>query len=388
MNIILPCACGVDVHEGMIEACILSVTDDSIVAIRKQFPTFPDQLSQFVSWLYENNCYHIAMESTGVYWRPVYEAIERNSPYYENIIVGNAYHMKNVPGRKSDVKDAEWIATLILHGLVKKSFVPNQTIRLLREAARTYKKFVGENSRYKNRIDKFLQTHGFKLSNVLSDIFCVTGRNILNKLAQRGSLTLDDITSCMRGNLKSSAQEIYSAMNISITALECKLLKMLIDRLEQAEKDLTSVIDFMMEIAAPYKRQIEILDSIPGIDNISALLILAEIGGDPLQDFQTAARLCSWAGLVPRNDKSAGKIYAKNILSGNQHLKPTLTQVAWVAVKQRNTPFHHWFWSHQKKLGQKKAITAVSRKMLKLIFKLLSDNITYDNTVAMSNIKD
>ena len=208
MNIILPCACGVDVHEGMIEACILSTPNDSVTAIRKQFSTFPEQLSQFVNWLYENDCYHIAMESTGVYWRPVYEAVERNSRYYENIIVGNAHHMKNVPGRKSDVKDAEWIATLILHGLVQKSFVPNQTIRLLREAARTYKKFVGENNRYKNRIDKFLQTHGFKLSNVLSDIFCVTGRNILNALAQRGSLTLDDITSCMCGSLKSSAQEI------------------------------------------------------------------------------------------------------------------------------------------------------------------------------------
>lgn len=388
MNIILPCACGVDVHEGMIEACILSVTNDSVTAIQKQFSTLPEQLSQFVNWLYENDCYHIAMESTGVYWRPVYEAIERNSPYYESIIVGNAHHMKNVPGRKSDIKDAEWIATLVLHGLVQKSFVPDQTIRLLREAARTYKKFVGENSRYKNRIDKFLQTHGFKLSNVLSDIFCVTGRNILNKLAQRGSLTIDDITSCMCGNLKSSAEEIYSAMNISIAPLECQLLKMLIDRLIQSEKDLKSIIDLMVEIAEPYKRQLEILDSIPGIDKVSALLILAEIGNEPFKDFETAERLCSWAGVVPRNDESAGKIYSKKILAGNQHLKPVLTQVAWVAVKQRNTPFHHWFWSHQKRMGQKKAITAVSRKILKLIFKLLSDDVTYDNSIAMSNIKD
>ena len=388
MNIILPCACGVDVHEGMIEACILSTPNDSVTAIRKQFSTFPEQLSQFVNWLYENDCYHIAMESTGVYWRPVYEAVERNSRYYENIIVGNAHHMKNVPGRKSDVKDAEWIATLILHGLVQKSFVPNQTIRLLREAARTYKKFVGENNRYKNRIDKFLQTHGFKLSNVLSDIFCVTGRNILNALAQRGSLTLDDITSCMCGSLKSSAQEIYSAMSISLTSLECQLLKLLIDRLVQSEKDLASIVDLMSEIAAPYKRQLEILDSIPGIDKVSSLLILAEIGNEPFKDFETAERLCSWAGVVPRNDESAGKIYSKNILNGNQHLKPVLTQVAWVAVKQRGTPFHYWFWTRQKRLGQKKAIIAVSRKILKLIFTLLQDNVTYDSTIAMSNIKD
>ena len=112
------------------------------------------------------------------------------------------------------------------------------------------------------------------------------------------------------------------------------------------------------------------------------------IGNEPFKDFETAERLCSWAGVVPRNDKSAGKIYSKNILAGNQHLKPTITQVAWAAVRTRNTPFHYWFWSHQGRMGQKKAIIAISRKILKLIFKLMKDNITYDSTVAMSNIKD
>lgn len=387
MDIILPCVCGVDVHEKMIEACILKKQDNEIIIIRQQFSTFPEQLSAFVKWLYEKDCYHIAMESTGVYWRPIYETIEREAFYYENITVGNAHHMKNVPGRKSDVKDAEWIATLLLHGLIQNSFVPNKTIRSLREATRTYKKFVGENSRYKNRIEKFLQTHGFKLSSVLKDIFCVTGRNILNHLAQRGSLTIEDISLCKRGNLKASTEDIFAAINIPLTEIDCRILRTLLERLQTSEKDLENIIQLMNDIAEPYSRQLEIIDSIPGIDRLAALLILAEIGNEPQNNFQTYGRLCSWAGLVPRNDESAGKIYSKKVLPGNQYLKPILNQVAWVAVKQRGTPFHHWFGSRQKKLGQKTAITAVARKILKLIFTLISSDSLYNKNIAMSNIE-
>ena len=386
MDVLLSCVCGVDVHEKMIEACILKQKDIGIVAIRQQFSTMPRELSAFVKWLYENECYHVAMESTGVYWRPIYETIEREMPDHKSIIVGNAHHIKNVPGRKTDVKDAEWIAKLIMHGLISNSFVPEKDIRSLREATRTYKKFVGENSRYKCRIEKFLQTHGFKLSSVLKDIFCVTGRNILNSLARRGSLTIEDVASCMKGRLKSSAQEIFEAVNIPLTDTDQRILFLLLDRFDTAEKYLEEIKLLMDEIAEPYSRQLEIIDSIPGIDRLSALLILAEIGGEPQKDFQTYGHLCSWAGLVPRNDESAGKIHSKKVLPGNQYLKPTLNQVAWVAVKQRETPFHDWFWPRQKRLGQKKAITAVSRKILKLIYTLISSNTLYNKDVALSNI--
>ncbi|MDO4731763.1 MAG: IS110 family transposase [Clostridia bacterium] len=387
MDIILPCACGVDVHEKMIEACILKLENSKISVLRQQFSTFPEHLKSFTDWLYENDCYHIAMESTGVYWKPVYETIEANSVYYENIVVANAHHIKNVPGRKSDVKDAEWIGKLMILGLISGSYVPNSTIRSLREIARTYKKMIGEKNRYKNRIEKFLQAHGFKLSSVLSDIFCVTGLNILNQLALRGSLTYEDISSCMRGNLKSSAQEIYSAVNNKLTASDCKVLQLLLNKLKQAEKDIEYTVELMSEISQDYSRQLEVLDSIPGIDKVSALLILAEIGNAPFESFETPEKLCSWAGLAPRNDESAGKVNCAKILPGNQYLKPILVQVAWVAVKCRNTPFHQWFWSHQRKMGQKKAIIAVARKILKLIFKLLKDDVLYDNDVALSNLK-
>ena len=388
MNTVLPCACGVDVHEEMIEACIIRESDSEHSILHQRFSTFPDQLVCFVNWLYENDCYHIAMESTGVYWRPVYEAIERHSPYYENIIVGNASHIKNVPGRKSDVKDAQWLATLNIYGLIRNSFVPCEAIRSLREIARTYKKLVGEVSRYKNRIEKFLQSHGFKLSSVLSDIFCVTGRNILNILAQRGSLTLQEISSCTRGSLKHTVSEIQVAVNVSLTTSECTVLSLLLKELYQTESDIEDAVRLMSNVADPFSHQLEILDSIPGIDKIAALLILAEIGEAPSESFQTPAHLVSWAGLSPRNDESAGKIQSRKILPGNQYLKPVLVQAAWVAVKQRGTPFHAWFWSHQAKLGKKKAIIAVARKILKLSYILLDSDIYYDNAIAMSKVKN
>ena len=183
---ILECCCGVDVHKNMIEACIIKGIKEPEY-IRKRFSTFQNELIEFVNWLYENDCFHIAMESTGVYWRPVYEAIEEFSPYYENIIVANAHHMRNIPGRKTDVKDAEWIATLMQHGLLESSFVPDRNIRDLREFSRTYKNAVSEKSRCLNRLEKFLQTHGFKLSSVLSDINSVSGFNILTILSQKVS---------------------------------------------------------------------------------------------------------------------------------------------------------------------------------------------------------
>ncbi len=232
-----------------------------------------------------------------------------------------------------------------------------------------------------------MQAHGFKLSSVLSDIFCVTGLNILNLLALRGSLTLEDITSCMCGTLKNSAQDIHSAVNISLTASDCKVLQLLLNKLNETEADIEYTVNLMSEIAQEYSRQLELLDSIPGIDKVSALLILAEIGNAPFESFETPERLCSWAGLAPRNDESAGKINCTKILPGNQYLKPILVQVAWAAVKCRNTPFHQWFWSHQGKMGQKKAIIAVARKILKLCFKLLKDDVPYDNDVALSNLK-
>ena len=377
MQPILECCCGVDVHKDMIEACIVKGIDNPEL-IRMQFSTFPNSLKDFTEWLYKNNCYHIAMESTGVYWRPVYEAIESYSPYYENIIVANAHNMRNLPGRKTDVKDAQWIATLLQHGLLEPSFVPDRMIRDLREFSRTYKNAVSDKTRCLNRLEKFLQTHGFKLSSVLSDINSVSGMNILNLLALKGSLTVEEVSSVLRGKHKHTAEDIQKAICGTLNANECFLLQDFIDEVKHIQEHINKILDKMQEIAEPYSEIIERLDSIPGIDITAALLILAEIGDSPNKSFKSSKHLCSWAGLSPRNDESAGKIKSKKIMPGNPYVKSILCQAAWVAVKNRKTPLGNWFWSHQARLGKKKAIIAISRKILTLSYALISNNTFYD----------
>lgn len=382
MQPILECCCGIDVHKDMIEACIIKGIDEPVF-IRKQFSTFQNDLKDFTLWLFDNDCFHIAMENTGVYWRPVYEAIEEYSPYYESIIVANAHHMRNIPGRKSDVKDAEWIATLMQHDLLEASFVPDRTIRDLREFSRTYKNAVSEKSRCLNRLEKFLQTHGFKLSSVLSDIYCVSGINILTLLSQKGSLSVDDIQNAVSRNTKKSPQEIQLAISGRLNPNECFLLADFLNQLASIQQHIDLILDKMNEIAQPYAHIIEQLDSIIGIDITAALLILAEVGANVQQNFKSSAHLCSWAGLSPRNDQSAGKIKSKKVLHGNPHIKSILCQTAWVAARNRNNPFGRWFWANQGRLGKKKAIVAVSRKILSLIYHLLTTNQFYDNEIAM-----
>lgn len=204
MDPIMECCCGVDVHRDMIEACIIDGFENPTL-IHQQFKTIPGELKKFTDWLFENDCKYIAMESTGVYWRPIYETIESFFGDDCFILVANAHRMRNHPGRKTDVKDAEWIATLFQHGLLEPSFVPDRTIRSLREFSRTYKNAVSEKSRCINRLDKFLQTHGFKLSSVLSDITNVSGIRILTLLSEKGSLTVDDIENTKSRNTKCSA---------------------------------------------------------------------------------------------------------------------------------------------------------------------------------------
>jgi len=323
------------------------------------------------------------MESTGVYWRPVYEAIEDHCERVDKIVVTNAAHMRNVPGRKKDQDDAEWIAILLRHGLLKSSFVPERIFRDLREASRLYKKFVGEQCRYTNRIMKLLQAHGIKLSHVLSDILGASGRNILKTLADRGSLSVDDVASCLRGRPKRTPQEIHEAVSGSLNPDERQMLSILLNKIEAAERDMDTIIDLMLQMMHPYKRALDIVDSIPGFDVLGSLLLLAEISTTPQLSFDSASKLCAW--LSPRNDESAGKIKSRKILHGNPYVKSILCQAAWAAVKSRNNPFRDWFWSHQGKLGQKKAIIAVSRKILKTIYTLLANDSFYDPAIAFAH---
>jgi hypothetical protein len=385
LQALLSCCCGVDVHDEVIETCIIKGFGDEPEIIRKQFKTKPVDLEDFTSHLMKHDCFNTAMESTGVFWRPVYEAIEDHCERFDKIVVTNAAQMKNVSGRKSDVGDAEWIATLLQHGLLKSSFVPERVFRNLREASRLYKKFVGEQSRYTNRIMKLLQAHGFKLNHVLSDILGVSGRNILTILADRGSLSVSDVASCLRGRTKHNPAAIHAAVSGSLNPDEQQILSILLEKIDAAERDKHKITSLMYLMIQPYQRVVDIVDSVPGFDILASAILLAEISATPHLSFDSAQKLCSWAGLSPRNDESVGKVESRKILPGSPYVKSILCQAAWAAVKSRNNPFRDWFWANKRKLGEKKAIIAVSRKLLKTIYFLIKDDVLYCPVTAAAN---
>lgn len=382
MEALLYCGCGLDIHKEVIEACILRGIDDSPEIIRHTFGTTNPELQLLIEWLEENDCYTVAMESTGVYWKPIYQALETESKYMERIWVVNARHMRNLPGRKTDVKDAEWIATLLRHGLLEKSFVPSMPIRDLRECARLHRVFVQERCRYVNRLEKFLQAHGFKFSSVMKDILCVAGRKLLDILQETGRITAEDVEkNCRR--LRRPSEEISAAVCGNMSPAECRLLKQLLHKLDSAQEDIASILEDMRLLSQPFQEQIAIIDSIPGFDEESAIEIIAEISAAPQEHFSTPEQLCSWGGTVPRNDESAGKIKSKRTNHGNRYVKSILCQAAWAAVSVRNSPFRAWYWSHKHKLGEKKAIIAVARKLLKLIYLLLSTEQFYRSPIPV-----
>jgi transposase len=376
MEALLYCCCGLDVHRDLIEACILRGEDADPEAVKESFGTTRPELIRLKDWLSKNDCYSVAMESTGVYWKPVFEALELCSAYIEHLWVVNANHMRNLPGRKSDVADAEWIATLLRHGLLENSFVPPAAIRNLRECSRLHRTFVQERCRYVNRLEKFLQAHDFKFSSVMSDVLCVSGRKLLDILQSTGSLTEVDVEkNCRR--LRRSPEEISAAVCGNLSAAEQRLLGHLLHKIDSCQEDITAILEDMRLLSQQFQEQLAIIDSVPGFDEESAIEIIAEISAAPQEHFSSGEKLCRWAGVTPRNDESAGKMKSRKTLHGNPYLKSILCQAAWAAVKVRNSPFHDWFWTHQYKLGQKKAIIAVSRKLLMLIYHLLNTGTAY-----------
>jgi len=304
VQIILPCCCGLDVHKDIIQACILKGDpQEEPVSEMRKFSTLRDDLFNLARWLSDNRCTHIAMESTGVYWQPIYEVLEE---YDLTIYLVNARHMKNMPGRKTDIKDSQWIADLLRHGLLKSSFVPAKFFRTLREYTRTYKNLSEDRAALLNRIERFLQSRGFKLSTVLSDILGVTGRGILEHLAKHGQITVLQISALMKGKTKHSASEIALAINGFLNPDQCRLLSHHLRHLDYLNELSDDLMQDTIKLVEPYKSYIKQLTSIPGISDISALGLLAEIGVD-MSTFETAEHLSSWAGLSPRNCESAGK---------------------------------------------------------------------------------
>jgi transposase len=373
-------SCGLDVHKDMIEACVI---DKEGVKHRKTFDTMRKSLYALRDWILSLECLHVLMESTSVYWIPIYEILEEVKGM--DVGVGNARSMKQVPGRPvTDKEDADWIARLCMIGFILKSFIVDRKFRELREYTRYHKKIVQERARQVNRIEKLLQMNGFKLSSVLSDITGASGMRLLKILRDKGSVTLLEVQGALHKRVKKTPEEIESAINGQMKLTSRLLLGKMLSRLETCDKEIGEIYSMMLESSQDYRRYINQIDSIPGLAELSAIYIIAEISIN-MSSFKTASHIAAWAGLAPKDNQSAGKLKSSKTKKANIYIKSILIECAWAAVRTRNTRVSNWYWSNVGRLGEKKAVTAVARKLLVYIYSMLKSGELYDDSLDVAD---
>ena len=354
--------CGIDVHKKVIVCCLRIGNKRET----RSFGTSTEDIRSMAEWLLENRCEKSAMESTGSYWKPVYNVLEVLG--VEAIVV-NAAHMRNVPGRKTDVKDAEWIADLLQHGLLKASYIPDRAQRELREVARYRKSLVEERAREINRLEKTLQGANIKLSSVVSNITGQTSRNLLGALTGDG-LNEKNIDELLCGSLKEKRAELLKACDGYLTVLQKKLVRAILDHIDDMTRRIADMDDIVKGEMKAYEEAMERLEEIPGIAKRSAQVILSEIGLD-MTRFPTAAHLCAWAGLAPGNNESAGKRYSGRTRKGNATLKTTLIQSAKTAKNKKGSFFKAQFERIAVRRGKNRAVVAVAHSILIAIYNML-----------------
>jgi transposase len=375
MEILYPRCAGLDVHKDMVMARVRCVSEPAVDETRS-FATTTGALIELQEWLSSHAVTHVAMEATGVYWKPVWHLLEE---HFE-LILANAQHIKNVPGRKTDVNDAAWIADLLAHGLISASFVPPKPIQELRDLTRTRKQLVREVSQHSLRIQKTLEDANIKLGSVLSDVLGHSGRAILNALIA-GETDPERLADLARGNARKKRAELIQALHGRISAHHRRLLKLhlgLIDSLQQA---LATVDADVGKILAPIQECARLLTTMPGVSELTAHVLVAEIGVD-MARFPTAGHLLSWATMCPRNDESAGKRRSTRTRKGAPWLKTALVTAAWAAIRVKGSYLQAQFLRLKARRGAKKAILAVAASMLNAAWHMLKDRVAYKDLGA------
>jgi len=360
--------CGLDVHKKLIVACFRNGRKAEL----REFNTLTCSIKELGNWLLDNGCQKVAMESTGSYWKPIYNILELLGL---DIIVVNAHHMKSVPGRKTDVKDAQWIAQLLQHGLLKASFIPDKEQRELREIVRYRKSLVQERSREINRLEKTLEGANIKLSSFASDLTGVSSRKLI-KQALVGEINQDNIENLIHHSMLSKKSDLLLAMDGVFSPIQKQLIGAILDHMDDMTrriKELDRIIDNHMK---RFEDSIRKIDELPGIGKRSAEVIVAEIGID-MSHFPSAAHLCSWTGICPGNNESAGKRKSGKTTKGNKCLKSTLIQCAQSAIKDKDSFFHAQYQRLVVRRGANRATVAVAHSMLIAIYHMLKNNIPF-----------
>ena len=369
--------CGLDVHKDTVVACARIVSDGEVVSEVRTFQTTTVSLIALSEWLVENGCTHVAMEATGVYWKPVWHILAGGD---FQLVLANASHVKNVPGRKTDVNDATWLADLLAHGLIRASFVPDTQTQELRNLLRTRKQLVREKASHILRVQKTLEDANIKLDSVITDVMGMSGRAMIEALIG-GESDPAKLARLANYRLKTSQEKLREALRGRVTNHHRFLLHLHLNQIDGLDASIAS-IDMQVEAGiAPFRVAVELVTSVPGVGVLGAQVIVSEIGTD-MSRFPSDGHLISWAGICPRNDESAGKRRSNRLRKGAPWLKTTLVQCAWAAVRKKDSYLQAQFHRIKSRRGPKKAIMAVAASILTAIYHMLKDGTLYQDLGA------
>ena len=377
MEVLNPHCAGLDVHKETVVACVRHMSDGLVRREVRTFKTLTSDLLALSEWLASEGCTHVVMEATGVYWKPVWHILSDGDVA---LTLANAAHVKNVPGRKTDVNDATWLADLLAHGLVRASFVPDAATQEQRGLLRTRKQLVRERAGHVQRLQRTLEDANIKLDSAISDVTGVSGRAMIQALID-GESDPARLAELAHRRLRAAPETLREALRGRVTRHHRFLLALhlkQIDVLDEAIVGIDQEVDAHVE---PFRAAIAQLTTIPGIGDLGARVILAEIGHD-MSRFPTHGHLISWAGLCPKNDESAGKRRSNRMRKGAPWLKTTLIQCAWEAARKKGSYLQAQFYRLRARRGAKKAIGAVAASMLTAVYHMLKDGTLYQDLGA------
>ena len=362
--------CGIDIHKKVLVATIRGT---GIKEETRSFDGFTGSIEEMRDWLKENGITHVAMESTGVYWKPVYNILEAD---FEIILV-NARHIKNVPGRKTDKKDSRWITKLLLSGLLKGSFIPSKPIRELRDLTRYKRKVIEQVSSEKNRIQKILEDANIKLSSVVSSMSGATATKIINSMID-GQEDINELLKFRHGKMQSSVEDLASSLKGHLTVHHKFMLSTIKESIDDKEKIIAKLNEQIENQLKENELELdaELLSTIPGVGKDGASYILAEIGNN-MDQFPDEKHLASWAGMSPGSNESAGKKKSTRITHGNKNLKVLLVQCGWAATRTKGTYLRSKYDSLVGRRGKKRALVAIGHKILIAAYFILKDKVAY-----------
>jgi transposase len=372
MEVLHPSCAGLDVHSETVVACARIQEKARVRHEVRTFSTTTKGLLALRDWLAAEGVIHAAMESTGVYWKPVWHVLAVSI----QLLLANAMQVKNLPGRKSDVNDATWLSDLLAHGLIRASMVPPTQFQELRDLTRTRTQLLAERSRYIRRIQKALEDANIKLTNLMANVMGVTGRALLEALVSGERIDEAFVNASRRGKLKSTTEQMVDALEGNVRPHHRFLLELHIHQYDAMSRDVAAIESRIENLMKPFRVELDLLKTIPGVKAATANAVLAEIGPD-MSRFPSAAHLVSWAGLCPGQDESAGKRRSSGVRKGPRWLKTALVQAAWAAARKKDSYFRAQFHRLRARRGPKKAIVAVAASILTSVFHMLSRHVPF-----------